>query len=228
MNIANRSRVVDDVVRDIAKRSLVSAESFLIWLDDAENAVRADAARKNLEEHPNWQYMRPGWEKEATGEADTHACTVCKRVIANQRLPPYIIEAIAGYNLLVYIDGMWTNGSPIGFALTLAHELRHVWQYFNAPLVFHSQTPLSWVVPSELTPCEIDAEKSAKHVLGQLYGNAGVSTYLDGERTNCKPEHREFMERLVALDPAPDPEREAKTIALLEEHAAEIRKFQIE
>jgi hypothetical protein len=33
---------------------------------------------------------------------------------------------------------------------------------------------------------------------------------------------------LVALDPAPDPEAEAKTIALLEEHAADIRKLQID
>jgi hypothetical protein len=33
------------------------------------------------------------------------------------------------------------------FVLTLAHDLRDAWQYFNAPVVFHSQTPLEWVKP---------------------------------------------------------------------------------
>jgi hypothetical protein len=60
----------------------------------------------------------------------------------------------------------------MGFVLTLAHELRHAWQYFNAPVVFYAQTPLSWVVPPQLTPCEIDAERAAKRVLIHIYGDS--------------------------------------------------------
>lgn len=116
----------------------------------------------------------------------------------------------------------------MGFVLTLAHELRHAWQYFNAPLVIHSQTALSWVVQPQLTPCEIDAEKAARRVLGQMYGDARVRAYLDSELARCKSQHRDAMEHLAALDPAPDPDYEAKTISLLEQHAAEIRNYQLQ
>ncbi len=186
--------------------------------------------RAKLEEYrqKGWKFILPAWEKEASGDSDTNACTVNRRTIANQKLPPYVIDAINGYDLLVYVDATWTAGPQMGFVLTLAHELRHVWQFFNAPVVLHSQTPLSWVMPPQLTPCELDAEKAAKRVPGQIYGDAAVRAYLDSEVARCKSEHRETMERLAAIDPAADPQMEAKTIALLEQHAAEIRKYQIE
>ncbi len=56
-----------------------------------------------------------------------------------QKLPTHAIDAIDGHELLVYLDATWTRGPEMGFVLTLAHELRHAWQYFNAPVVFHSQ-----------------------------------------------------------------------------------------
>jgi hypothetical protein len=116
----------------------------------------------------------------------------------------------------------------MGFALTLAHELRHSWQYFNAPVVLHSQTPLSWVMPPQTTPCELDAEKAGKRVARVMYGDERARAYLDTELARCKPEHREVLERLAALDETADPKIEAETIALLEEHAAEIRKCQLQ
>lgn len=86
------------------------------------------------------------WEKDAPGESDIHACTICRRMIANQSLPSYVIEAIKGYELLVYLDATGTEAPEMGFAMTLAHELRHSWQYFNVPVVLHSQTRLSWAI----------------------------------------------------------------------------------
>jgi hypothetical protein len=90
----------------------------------------------------------------------------------------------------------------------------------------HSQTPLSWVVPPQLTPCELDAEKAAKRALRQMYGDEGLHVYLNTELVRCKEEHREVLERLAALDEIPGPKIEAETIALLEQHAAEIRDYQ--
>jgi hypothetical protein len=60
----------------------------------------------------------------------------------------------------------------------------------------------------QLTPRELDAEKAGKRVLRQVYGDAGV--------------------RLATLDETVDPELEGNTIALLEQHAAEIRRLQKE
>jgi hypothetical protein len=57
--------------------------------------------------------------------------------------------------------------------------------------VFHSQTALSWLVPAQVTPCEIDAEKAAKRVLAQMYGDSAVRAYLDAEIAHCKPAHLE-------------------------------------
>jgi hypothetical protein len=116
----------------------------------------------------------------------------------------------------------------MSFVLTLAHELRHAWQYFKEPVVFHSQTALSWVMPPQTTPCELDAEKAAKRVLGQMYGDSAVRAYLDAELARCKPEHGETTERLVALDDTSDSQLGSKTVALLEHHAAKIRKLQRE
>jgi hypothetical protein len=230
MEIVNRTRIDDAIVRNVAQRSAVAGERFIVFLDDAVNAVRADFARGKLQEYrqKGWKFIPPASEKDATGENDIHACTVSRRIISSQKLPPYVIEAIGTYVLLVYLDATWTGAPETGFTLTLAHELRHAWQYFNAPVVFHSQTPLSWVVPPQLTPCELDAEKAAKRVLRQLYGDEGVRVYLDTELARCKLEHREVLEHLAALDETADPKIEAETITLLEQHAAEIRKCQLE
>jgi hypothetical protein len=230
MDIVNRSRVDDGIVRTVAQRSLVAVESFVVFLDGAVNAVLANFARTKLQEYRQrgWKFTSPAWEKDATGDSDTHACTVNRATIATQKLPPYVIAAINGYELLVYLDGTWTQAPEMGFVLTLAHELRHVWQYLNAPLVFHAQTPLSWVVPPQLTPCEMDAERGAKRVLIHIYGDSSVRAYLKVELASCKLEHREVMERLATLDDTTDPELEAKTITLLEQHDAEIRKIQLE
>jgi hypothetical protein len=229
MDIINRAGVDEGIVRKVAQHSLVSDDSFVIFLDDTVNAVRADSARAKLEEYrqKGWKPL-PAWEKDTTGESDTHAGTVPRRIIGSQKLSPYVIDAIGARELLVYLDATWTGGPQMGLALTLAHELRHAWQYFNAPVVFHSQTPLSWVVPPQLTPCELDAEKAAKRVLRQMYGNEGVRAYLDAELARCKPEHRDVMEHLAALEDTADPKIEEKAIALLEQHAVEIRKFQLQ
>ncbi len=226
MDIFNRTAIDEKRMRDIAQHSGVDGEPFLLFLDDKVNSVLADFARSKLEEYrlENCQYNCPAWEQEATGESDIHACTVSRRIIASQKLPAHVIDIIGAYELLVYLDATVTGGPDMTFVLTLAHELRHVWQYFNAPVVFYSQTPLSWVIAPQLTPCELDSEKAAKRVLGQMYGDAAVSAYLDVELAACKQEHFETTQRLAALDPAADPHTEANTIALLEEHAEEIRK----
>lgn len=229
MEIANRSAVDESVVRAVARHSGVFGESFVVFLDDKVNAVRADFARAKLEEYTRkaWKPLA-GWETDATGDFDINACTVSRRVIANQKLPKHAIDAIAEREVLVYLDATWTRGPEMDFVLTLAHELRHTWQYFNAPLVFHSQTPLAWVVPPQLTPCELDAEKAAKRVLGRMYGDSGLRAYLHAELARCKPEHQGVIDRLASLDTTADPQLETKTIALLEQHAAEIRKLQAE
>src|SRR6266704_5825690 len=159
MNIVNRSRVDDGIVRTVAERSLVAVESFVVFLDGEVNAVRADFARTKVQEYrqKGWTPLA-GWEEDATGDNDIHACTASRHIIANQSLPSYVLDSINVYDLLLYLDATWTQAPEMGFVLTLAHELRHAWQYFNAPLVFHAQTPLSWVVPPQLTPCEMDAE----------------------------------------------------------------------
>src|SRR5438034_6061474 len=127
-------------------------------------------------------------------------------------------------SFLVYLDAVWTRGPDGGFVLTLAHEFRHAWQYFNMPVLFYSQNPLSWVMAPQLTPCELDAEKAAKRAARDIYGEESLRTYLEKDLAHCKPEHRKTSERLAALDPEADPEAETKTIALLEQHAEEIRK----
>lgn len=229
MEIVNRTRVADGMVTTAAQHSLVAGESFVVFLDDAVNAVRADFVRAQLEgrKQKGWKPL-PVLGKDTTDESDTHACIVTRRIIASQKLPPYVIAAIGAYELLVYLDATWTGGSEMGFVLTLAHELRHAWQYFNAPVVFHSQTPLSWVVPPQLTPCELDAEMAAKRALRQRYSDEGARVYLDTELGHCTPEHRAVLERLAALDETPNPRIEAETVALLEQHAAEIRKYQFQ
>jgi len=228
MDIVNRSRIPEALAQNVARRAGVADARFIVFLDDKVNSIVADAARKNLQDHPNWQYMRPGWEQQATGESDVHACTVSSRIIGSQNLPAAVIDAIAGYDLLVYLDATWTGGGEEGFVATLAHELRHVWQYLNAAIVFHAQTPLSWVMLPQLTPCELDAEKAAKRTLEQMYGDKHASAYLTAAVAGCRPEHREVIERLATIDPKSDPEIEKQTVALLEQHAAEIRKLQRE
>jgi hypothetical protein len=228
MDIVNRARVEEAIVRDIAQRLPCSNENFLVFLDDRVNAVRAGYARTKLLEYKakGWTPLA-GWERDVTGENDVHACTVARRIIGRQQLPGYVIETVGEYELLVYLDATWTQAPRMGFVLTLAHELRHAWQYFKVPLVFHSQTPLAWVVPPQLTPCELDAERAAKRVLIHMYGDSGLGAYLDVERTRCSPEHREVIERLATLDPEADSEIEARTIVLLEQHATEIRRLQL-
>jgi hypothetical protein len=62
----------------------------------------------------------------------------------------------------------------------------------------------------------------------QIYGDPVVRTFIEQELARCKPEHLETTERIAALDPALDLEIEAKTITLLEQHAAAIRQHQAE
>ena len=229
MDLINRAGLDETVVRQAAEHGAVADRSFVLFLDDAVNARRADFARTKLEEYrlKGWKPVY-GWEQDATGENDVHACAVSRRIIGKQQLPAYVIEAIGNHELMVYLDAVWTKGQEMGFVLTLAHELRHAWQYFTAPVLFHSQTPLSWVTAPQLTPCELDAEKAAKRAAREIYGAEHLRAFLDNEVAHCKPEHRETTERLAALDPAADPESEAKTIVLLEQHADEIRKYQRE
>src|SRR5260370_32218032 len=132
MDIVNRSRVDDGIVRTVAQRSLVAVESFVVFLDHAMNAVLADFSRTKLQEYRQKGWIPLSWwEKNATGDNDIHACTSSRRVIANQKLPSYVLDAIDGYELLLYLDSTWTQAPEMGFVLTLAHELRHPWQYFN-------------------------------------------------------------------------------------------------
>jgi hypothetical protein len=46
MDIINRTRIDDAIVRTVAQHSSVSAQSLVVFLDDRVNAVRADAARE--------------------------------------------------------------------------------------------------------------------------------------------------------------------------------------
>src|ERR1041384_741462 len=82
-----------------------------------------------------------------------------------------------------------------------------------------AEAPLSWVVPPQSTPCEVDAEKAGKRIAGQMYGEDDLRGYCDVARACGHPEYFEVTENLILLDPAPDPEMEAKTITLLEHHA---------
>jgi hypothetical protein len=70
--------------------------------------------------------------------------------------------------------------------------------------------------------------RSSKRVPGQIYGDAAVCAYLDSELAGCKPEHRETLKRLKASNQAVDLEMEADTVARLQHHADEIRRYQIE
>jgi len=230
MHIVNRSRIHEATVTAVALRSHVADREFLLFLDDAVNTARADLASAKLEEHrqKGLKFTQPTWEKEATGENDHHACTVTKATIATEKLPAKVIAAIGSCNLLVYLDATWTGKGEIDFVLTLAHELRHTWQYFNAPIVYHSQAPLSFVVQPQLTPCELDAEKAAKRVLCEEYGEAAVREYLKNELARCRSEHRETVQRLAELDITADRQMETGTIELLKQHAAEIVSFQTE
>jgi len=121
VEITNRSVVDESVVRAVAQHSGVFGESFVVFLDDKVNAVRADFARVKLEEYTRkaWKPLA-AWEKDATGESDINACTVPRRIIANQKLPKHAIDAIAERELLVYLDATWTHGSQNDFVLTLA------------------------------------------------------------------------------------------------------------
>lgn len=228
MNIINGTPIGDSPVKEIARRSGVADREFVLFLDDRLNAVRAEYARVKLEEYRlnNWQFPSVKWHEDATGENDHHACTVHKGTIANQKLPQYVIDAVSGYDLLVYVDATYTKQPGMGFAFALAHELRHAWQYFYMPVVFHSQTALSWVHPPQETPCELDAERAAKRLLSEMRGGVAVREFLNSEIAACKPQHREVLERLGRLDIAADPQVEAKTIELLKRHAAEIVKIQ--
>src|ERR1700680_5020890 len=106
MDIINRTQVDGSIVTTVAQHSLVFDESFVVFLDDAVNAVVADSARAKLEKYrqKGWKYIQPAWEQKAAGERDVHACTVLRRIIATQKLPVYVIDAIGGYELLVYLD----------------------------------------------------------------------------------------------------------------------------
>lgn len=48
MDIVNRSPMDDAIVRTVTQHSLVFGERFLVFLDNAVNAVRADSARTKL------------------------------------------------------------------------------------------------------------------------------------------------------------------------------------
>jgi hypothetical protein len=226
VKILNRPGIDEAFVLDLARRSAVADRDFVLFLDNTLNAVRPDHARAKLEE-----YRKKGWkplhksERDANGGNDSRACTVNRRTIATQKLPVYVIEAIEGYDLLVYIDATHTREQGPDFVIALAHEFRHAWQYFNAPVVFFSQTPLSWVHPPQETPCELDAERGAKRVLEDVYGAPAAREDVNNELARSKPEHREVLQRLATLDTAADPQSEKKTLQLVEQHAAEIMKF---
>jgi hypothetical protein len=230
MKIINRSEIQEPLVIEIARRSSVADREFVLFLDDAVNATRAEYARTKLEEYrqKNWQFPLPQWHKDATGENDYHACTVHKSTVADQKLPQYVLDAIRGFDVLVYLDATYTKPQGMRFALVLAHESRHAWQYFNAPVVLHSQTALSWVHPPQETPCELDAERAAKRLLSEMHGPDEVRVFIAKELADCAPEHRDVLERLATLDIAADPQFETKTIELLRQHAAEIVKIQRE
>lgn len=228
MHIIDRAGIDDKTVKLVSDRVGVSERDLTLFLDDAINAVRADHARAKLAEYrqKGWKPVY-GWELDAMGENDYHACTVNRHTIVSQKLPGYVIKAIGDSPLLVYLDATHTKGAGMTFVLTLAHELHHAWQYFNAPIIFHSQTALSWVMNPQETPCELDAEKAGKRVLFEIHGAASARAYLEKELAHCKPEHRDVLVRLVALDPIADPESEHQTVRLLEEHAEEIRQHQV-
>lgn len=227
MRIMNRTMIKETFAQDIARRADVADRAFVLFLDNAVNSVRADFARSKLEEYrrKDWKPVY-GWDKDATGENDHHACTVNRRTIKTQELPTYVIDAIDSYDLLVYLDGTHTKKADQDFVIALAHEFRHVWQYFGVPVVFHSQTALSFVHQPQETPCELDAERCAKRILQDVYGPAAAREFFATELATCKPEHREVLERLATLDPTADPDIENKTLQLLEQHAPAIRKYQ--
>ena len=230
MRLINKSNVPEERVFQVARIAAVEQYDFVALLDSAVNSVKADSAKLKLAEYRNkgWKPL-PSWETDATGESDTHACTVHHAIIRNQLLPRHVKDAIVGSDLLVYVDGTWTAGDAIDFVLTFAHELRHAWQFYNVPIVFFSQTPLEWVMQPQSTPSDVDAEKNGKAIAEIIFGPEAVSAHLAAELATCRPEHREVLARLKEGDTQALPSEilESETLHLLNEHASEIRTVQL-
>jgi hypothetical protein len=229
MEIVNRTRIDGAIVRNVAQRSTVAGERFIVFLDNAVNAVRADFARGKLQEYrqKGWKFI-PAWEKDATGENDIHACTVSRCIISSQQLPPYVIEAIGTYELLVYLDATWTGAARDGIhadARPRASPCVAVLQ--RAGRVSFADAVVMGC-PAAVNALEPDAEKASKARPSSVVWRRSVRIYLETELARCKLEHREVLEHLAALDETADPKIEAETITLLEQHAAEIRKCQLE
>ena len=229
MRLINNSGIPEEQVWQVAQLAEVKQNNFVVVLDTAVNSVRADSAKQKLTEYRSrgWKPL-PSWETDATGESDFHACTVHKGTINNQQLPRHVKDSIVGSDLLVYVDGTWTAGAAIDFALTFAHELRHAWQFFNVPTVFFSQTPLAWVMAPQSTPCEVDAEANGKAIAENIFGVAAVGEHLTAQIANCRPEHRDVLVRLKESHTHARSREllESETLRLLNEHAAEIRTLQ--
>jgi hypothetical protein len=51
MDIINLAPISDVIVKTVAQHSLGAAEDFILFLDGAVNAVRANVARAKLEEY---------------------------------------------------------------------------------------------------------------------------------------------------------------------------------
>jgi hypothetical protein len=229
MRLINNSSIPEESVWRVAQLAEVKQYNFVVVLDTAVNSVRADYAKQKLTEYRSkgWKPFQ-SWETDAAGESDFHAYTAHRGMIDNQQLPQHVKDAIVGSDLLVYVDGTWTGSDAINFALTFAHELRHAWQFYNVPIVFFSQTPLSWVMPPQSTPCEVDAEANGKLIAENIFGGATVADHLAAQIATCPPEHRDVWARLKENDKQTRSREmlEAETLHLLKQNAAEIRKLQ--
>ena len=65
MEIVNRTRIDDANGKDVAQLSSVAGECFVVFLDDAVNAVLADFARGKLQEsrQKGWEFTRQDWKR---------------------------------------------------------------------------------------------------------------------------------------------------------------------
>ena len=178
MEIINNTKVSCDLLLRVITESKVESCDVVLYLDNRVNSLKADYAKEKIAEYRSkgWTPL-PFWQAQVSGEDDPHACMVHRDIIGNQSLPQYAKAAIGSAEVLVYLDSTWTTESPIALVVTLAHELRHVWQSFNLPVVLHSQTTLSWVMKPQRTPCELDAESTARALIGYLVEMPSVPTH---------------------------------------------------
>jgi hypothetical protein len=240
MRLQNSAAVSATLVETVARKMSVDTYDFILFLDKRVNSIKADQSRAQAD---YWkarieEYHSRGWgthplssfeKQNPSPQDDIHACTAHREGLENEQIPEYAKRSIDDSHLLVYIDETTCSKSDqIAFVVTLAHEFRHVWHFFNLPVVFFSQTTLSWVMPPQQTPAELDAEATARSAADGLFGIEVVRAYLEERVQTCPPEHRQTWEMLRVVKQSPVETVEAETIRLLEHYAPDIRRYQEE